>query len=179
MLIIMRGASGSGKSTLAEHIRRFVTDQRDYVPPPMTVPLFACLPTRRAFQVFSADHFFMWSGVYKFDRDKLGQAHEQCMRRTIEAARGADPEDVLVVDNTNTSLMEVLPYARIARAYGHSVHVVEIRSRQDTCEQMNVHDVPAKTIAHQLENISRSYGEVSRLGTTHVIDSSYIPSLQP
>lgn len=174
----MRGASGSGKSTLVEHIRRFVEDPA-YVPPPH--PLFAELPSGVRVEVMSADHYFMDGGVYKFDRERLGLAHQYCLHRFVEFARTARwyGNPILIVDNTNTTLEEVAPYARVGAAYGLDVHIVDILSDQHTCEKMNVHDVPAKTIEGQIDRLTRSRGAVHRYGTTHVITSSHIPSLQP
>ena len=69
--------------------------------------------------VVSADHHFveLGNGTYAFDPSKLGTAHGQCLRRYTEALQRG--ESHVVVDNTNTTLLEMSPYVSLALAYGY------------------------------------------------------------
>lgn len=155
-LIILRGASGAGKTTL---IRKFLNTG-----PKMVV---------------SADHFFEMPcpaceahGVdlagsvcatcngsgegYAFDPAKLGEAHGACFRNTIEALRlGID----VIVDNTNTTLVECSPYILLGQAFGVEIEVVELTTPLKTCIARATHGAPPHAITRQFENLSRSTSE--------------------
>lgn len=122
---IMQGVSGARKSTLSD------------VPNAYTV---------------SADHFFMREGEYHFDPSKLSKAHSECLRNFLEGIfMGIN---FIVVDNTNTTPVEVAPYYALASAYGYDVVIKYI-----PCEDLNVaaarnrHGVPLKTIEQQAKRI--------------------------
>lgn len=78
--VIMRGLPGSGKSYLAYQIIEATVKNPEL-------------------HIFSADKFFTNSrGQYKFEPDKLQQAHELAQRQfTQKACQGTSP---LIVDNT-------------------------------------------------------------------------------
>lgn len=119
-VIILRGVPGSGKSTWA---------RMEYPDAP----------------VFSADHYFEKSGRYIFDPSKLGEAHGECLRRFIDWANGSfDP--IVIVDNTNTTVAEVAPYAAVALAYEHDVVTVTFLCDPKIGARRNVHGVPEKSI---------------------------------
>lgn len=122
---IMQGVSGAGKSTHVPPVKAFVV---------------------------SADHFFMRRSGYCFDPSKLGQAHSSCL---LEFAKALEDElGFIVVDNTNTTPVEVAPYYALASAYGYDVVIKYI-----PCEDLNVaaarnqHGVPLKTIEQQAKRI--------------------------
>jgi len=98
-LIINRGPSGSGKSFLAREI------------------------TKNGGYVFSTDDFLIENGEYIFDRNKLGKAHEMNKQRTEKAMKeGLSP---IVVDNTNSTAWEFLPYIKMAKEYGYEIEYSE------------------------------------------------------
>tara|TARA_R110002072_G_scaffold302550_1_gene486273 strand:+ start:3047 stop:3445 length:399 start_codon:yes stop_codon:yes gene_type:complete len=81
-LILIRGLPGSGKSTLAktlfpEHI------------------------------LIEADQFFMRSGAYQFDFDKIKEAHAYCQKRTLKAFKSGLN---VVVANAFIEKWEMEPY---------------------------------------------------------------------
>lgn len=113
---IIRGASGSGKTAYTN--KHF---------PDATV----C----------SADAYFVDDeGNYKFNPTRLGAAHESC-RRSFKAAldRG---QELIVVDNTNTTLREFKPYVDLARERGYDVEVIRIETPLEVAAARNVHGVP-------------------------------------
>lgn len=87
-VIILCGVSGSGKSTIAKEIG--------------------------SGYVVSADDFFMASGEYKFDPTMLPAAHGQCLRDFVGCLQYGC--DTIVVDNTNTTMMEV---AHMPHSHSH------------------------------------------------------------
>lgn len=107
--------------------------------------------------VFSADNFFMKDGEYAFDPAKIGQAHADCFRRFIEClkmgvAMGSD--DVVVVDNTNTTAVEISPYMLAADAFGAQAEVVTVKCDPMVAHARNTHGVPEeaqKALAAQLD----------------------------
>lgn len=118
-VIVLRGISGSGKSTCARALAESVEGA----------------------VVVSSDHFFeQEDGSYAFDHDKLGEAHAMCFRAFIEACQAKVP--LIVVDNTNSRMIEIAPYMLGARAYGYEATVLEVEC--DVLEALGrgTHGVP-------------------------------------
>jgi predicted kinase len=92
--------------------------------------------------VVSADHYFeeLGGGTYAFDPSKLGEAHGQCLRRYTEALQRGEPR--VVVDNTNTTLLEMAPYVALALAYGCEVEIVRVTCDPAVAAARNSHGVP-------------------------------------
>lgn len=134
-VIIMRGVSGAGKSTWVK---------KNY-------PLA---------YVVSADLYFQADdGSYNFDASKLGEAHAFCLRRfttLVSANYGGD----IVVDNTNTSVWELAPYAALGAAFGFDVEIHNLNVNIYTAVERNVHKVDAKTIEKQMHRMKQ---ETSRI----------------
>lgn len=130
-LVVMRGVPGSGKSTAARKlVERFLAEH----------------PHASA-EVFSADDYFTRAdGTYVYEPAKIGLAHADCFRRVLAAlARGVD---LIVVDNTNTTAVEVAPYMLAAAAAERiaailTVHVVDPAGAAARC----THGVPADVVA--------------------------------
>jgi predicted ABC-type ATPase len=102
--IILSGISGSGKSTQADLLSQTVSGK--------------CV-------IVSADDYFYGSGeVYKFDPSKLGDAHGDCFKRYIHAMQ--EGVELVVVDNTNTTVQEISPYVLGAQAFGYDPTVVTV-----------------------------------------------------
>ncbi len=133
-VVILRGPSGAGKSTYAK--TRF--------------------PGRKV-EICSADDFFMKDGKYVFDWRLLDRAHAGCMKKFVDLLtwNGGDVE-VIVVDNTNTSLIEIAPYMQVAAAYSWPARVVTIDVDKKLAEKRNVHGVLIPQIERQLLNIRKA-----------------------
>lgn len=130
-VVLMVGVSGSGKSTFA---------YREY---PDAV-------------VSSANHYFLDDGgVYRFDPTKLGEAHGACLRSFVSAVQSGAP--CVVVDNTNTTLVELAPYVSLARAYGYSVEVVRVRCNVGVATGRNTHGVGAGTVQGMHDRIEAMF----------------------
>ena len=132
-VIIMCGISGSGKSTRTEKLYPEAT-------------------------VCSTDHFFMVNGEYKFDPRKLSQAHGNCLRKFVAELCYRKP--LIVVDNTNTSVAEVAPYAALALAYDYKLEIEILKVDVDTAAKRNIHGVPYTTIVKMAERIDNLKNEL-------------------
>ena len=118
MVIILRGPSGAGKSTYAKKFKGAL--------------------------VVSADDYFMMNGEYVFNPAGLPHAHARCLREFTHAVTSPDSkDDVIIVDNTNTSATEVAPYAELAQAYGHEMKIVTFVGDAVKAARRNIHRVPA------------------------------------
>lgn len=133
-IYIMSGVSGSGKSTYASSLAK---------PEDLTV--------------VSADHYFMEDGVYRFDPSRLGQAHARCLHNFIAALnqneREPDHDRVLVVDNTNTTELELAPYVAVSAAYGHRPTLVTVVANLEVAAARNTHGVTLQGVRRQWDNI--------------------------
>ncbi|KKN43561.1 hypothetical protein LCGC14_0702080 [marine sediment metagenome] len=116
-------------------------------------------------KVFSVDDYFMVGDKYEFDPTKIGEAHADCFRRYIDCVRkfqwifdyrpGAEMWDPrafgyhhdVVVDNTNTTTMEIAPYMLAAAAFYCEAEVITIKCAPQVAFDRNIHGVPLE--AHQ------------------------------
>jgi predicted kinase len=130
-VVILCGISGSGKSTRCKEV----------------------YPDAR---VVSADHFFMRGDKYDFDFRLLSAAHA-CLREFVdrlqaESYKCAEIGDVgytIVVDNTNTTIAEIAPYAALALAYGCDLQIEILSCEEKLAAERNVHGVPLQGIVKQ------------------------------
>ncbi|HOP26286.1 MAG TPA: AAA family ATPase [Candidatus Sabulitectum sp.] len=104
-------------------------------------------------EVFSADSFFMdRSGRYRFDPERLAEAHARCLRafteRLIELA--GCPDDscpvTLAVDNTNICSWEIAPYYSLSTAYGIPVRIVRLKADAALAHSRNIHGVEREKV---------------------------------
>lgn len=130
---ILCGVSGSGKSTyIAKHF-----------------------PTAT---VCSADHFFLDDrGEYCFNPKLLHKAHSECLlkfvQHLISPGLTGGQVGVLVVDNTNTSMQEIAPYAALANAYGYDTEIVLLQADPVEAHRRNQHCVPLKSVMGQFDRL--------------------------
>jgi hypothetical protein len=60
---------------------------------------------------------------------------------------------MIIVDNTNTTAMEIAPYAQLALAFGHSVEVITVECGINDAVGRNVHKVPRAVIVNQYKRL--------------------------
>lgn len=148
-IYVLQGVSGSGKSTWAK------------------VRAYEAIKQGRTVAICSADMFFEDAlGVYTFDASKLSEAHAACFRDYIGAV--TSDVDLIIVDNTNTTTMEVSPYFLAAQSI--NLHNKEVQPEGESyriqilrfdCPDLSValarnkHGTPIKAIQGQAERIER------------------------
>lgn len=134
-IIICRGVAGSGKSSLAKELGKGGV-------------------------VFSSDDFFMQGGKYNFNANQLGIAHLWNQNRVKDAMEKNEP--LIVVDNTNTRLVECSPYVKLAKKYGYDVEFAEPnwspelktpeeKWNYDFIKGKSVHNVPDEVIKKMID----------------------------
>lgn len=145
---ILSGCSGSGKSTEAKLIR----DRHAYLDKIGDDWVTIC----------SADHYFLYnriweldgnaSGTYNFNPALLGRAHGECLRRFIEAVQ--QEKQLIIVDNTNTTVEEMAPYYAVAGAYEAAVHIYTATTDPIVAHARNKHNVPLHVVQAQAARIA-------------------------
>ena len=111
---VLRGVPRCGKSTLAR-VYHAMFDRSEY---------------SNRVRTLSADSYYTNSkGVYSYDSDLHADAHRTCFRQFLELI--SDPEAavngwVVVVDNTNSRLIEAAPYMTAAGSFGHGATLVTV-----------------------------------------------------
>lgn len=134
-VILMAGVPGSGKT-------HYVNKELDL--------------TRES--VVSADNFFVGSdGVYRFDPTKLGTAHGDCLRGFVSSLMKG--MGTVVVDNTNTTVIEMAPYVALAAAYGYAVEIVRVGCDPAVAAARNTHGVPERAVRAMAERLDRTFQE--------------------
>jgi predicted kinase len=128
-VIVLRGVPGSGKSRQAA----LLAAESEAL--------------GRATQTFSADRFFVGGdGVYRFDREKIGAAHGQCLRFFARDVVNSIGSRTRIVDNTNTTVGEMQTYVRLAQAFGLSFELITVSCDPELAAARNVHGVPAAKV---------------------------------
>jgi len=127
-VIILRGLPGSGKSTFAKNLK---------------VDFSNVYRT----EIVSADDFFTiaLTGEFKFDPTRIGDAHADCFRRYLQLLQ--TKIDRVIVDNTNTTRLEISPYVLAAEAFGYSHLIKYFPCSIEEASERNIHNVPIETIA--------------------------------
>lgn len=126
MIHIMRGLPGSGKTTFAKSLK--------------TSPL-----------IVSADDWHMVNGVYQYDPKQAGEAHVQCFKAFLKGVLYGTQN--IVVDNTNTTLVELAPYVRVCEAYRCEYSIVYLLCPVEVAIKRNLHAVPVNTILAMNRNL--------------------------
>lgn len=120
---ILSGVPGSGKSTIARSMYAVVC---------------------------SADDHFLVDGEYRFDVTKLADAHGACLRKFVHAIQAG--KDV-VVDNTNTTSEEIIPYYAFAAAWGCDIELVTVQCDPEVAAARCLHGVPVGAVKASAERI--------------------------
>jgi len=131
MVFILQGVSGAGKTTWS----------KKYYPDAAWVN-----SNRFFYENEDSDEFI-------FDKYKLPEAHAQCFSDFSQDI--AFGEEVIIVDNTNTTVTEVLRYMIPAQQAGYNVQIICIETNLEKALRRNKHHVPMYAIVRQAHNIDR------------------------
>jgi predicted kinase len=101
-LLILRSAPGGGKSTYANRVKAKMRG------------LFGA-----SVCIASADSYFIKNGTYRYDRAKIGKAHEECRKQAHQAFLRDIP--YILVDNTNVQRSDFKDYVRMAQEFGYEI----------------------------------------------------------
>lgn len=137
-VIILRGVSGSGKTTYAFRLAQ----GNDNV-------------------IVSTDYFFMKSGKFVYEASKIQEAHSETLKNFIEVVT-AGKHSTIFVDNTNTSVAELAPYAAIATAYGYSVKIITLIVSPNVAAERSSHRVPIEVIRKQASTLESNNPHIPR-----------------
>ncbi|XP_018578614.1 NEDD4-binding protein 2-like isoform X2 [Anoplophora glabripennis] len=142
VLVIVRGVPGCGKSYLAKRILESTIG----------------LDNNYYLHILSADDFFFQSGVYRYDSSKISEAHGWNHNRAFQAlSRGFSP---VIIDNTNTQMWEMKPYAMMATDYGYIIEILEPDthwcSNDKELAKRNTHGVPKSKIRDMLDRYEKN-----------------------
>jgi hypothetical protein len=103
---------------------------------------------------YSADTFFEHSdGTYRFDLAKLPRAHGYCLRGYLRALQEGRRE--IVVDNTNTTVAEIAPYAALALAFGFELEIITIECSVEIAAARNIHGVPLASVQGAADRLAK------------------------
>lgn len=164
-VVILRGLPGAGKST---HAKKLIENLGQNANGKVRVKRALCDTVDWAeVWICSADDFFIDEhGVYKFNRNKIAEAHRVCMASFVTAvtwqamscgncADDGRGSDLIIVDNTNIHRWEYMPYVSVAEAFGHEVEIVEVwpglnydsgQRYAELTAARNTHNVPRETV---------------------------------
>lgn len=139
VLVLMRGVPGSGKTYLAEKI--------------VTATIGTSLVDYKT-HICSTDDFFMATGAYIYERQRLSEAHDWNQSRVRTALQqGLSP---VIVDNTNVETWEMEPYLKYGVRNGYFIEVMEPNTpwakKFNQLIMRNSHNVPPNTIRKMLNN---------------------------
>ncbi|XP_050416373.1 uncharacterized protein LOC126830144 [Patella vulgata] len=128
VLVLLRGLPGSGKSHLAREIKGNGI-------------------------ILSTDDYFIQDGIYMFEPNDLPTAHIWNRQRAINAMEaGTNP---VIIDNTNTKIWEMKPYAKSALQNGYNIVIMEpdtpwkFKARE--LQAKNIHGV-SKDVIHKMKD---------------------------
>jgi len=88
---------------------------------------------------------------YEFRPENASRAHSGCLREFVEAIQQS--WGVVIVDNTNTTAVELAPYVRLCEAFGIEYEIVFLRVPFGLACKRNVHVVPEATIWSMFQNL--------------------------
>ena len=142
----MSGVPGSGKSSYISYLRKEWEDDK----------FFIC----------STNHYFQRDLNGRFDPDadflfdeaKLPQAHAICLKKFVEeiipGSNSSVWADIVVVDNTNLTSLELSPYVCLGLAYGIPVEIITIMCDPRLAKDRNVHGFSLQSIS-KMDSILR------------------------
>ena len=139
-MILTRGWPGSGKSYLSKQIAQKAANNN-----------IRC-------ETFSTDNYWMQNGDYIFNPTKLSIAHkwnQDNVRFACEEKLGFAKPELVIVDNTNLTFKELIPYLNIAKKNNYIPFEVVPNTpwmyNIQECVDRNQHGVPSEAIERMMK----------------------------
>ncbi len=138
-LILMHGISGAGKSTVTNYIKeqiegKFYTDEQ-------------CV-------ICSTDDYHYIDGQYVFQPDKLSYFHKLNQEAATQHLKDGH---IVIVDNTNLTIHECLPYLKPVLELGLDYCIIEPTGpnarNAEVLAQRNKHSVPLEAIKRMISRM--------------------------
>ncbi|CAG9863796.1 unnamed protein product [Phyllotreta striolata] len=144
VLVILRGLPGSGKSTLASIILQNTIGY----------------DSNHGLHIFSTDDYFCQNPrrIFMYDSRKIEEAHNWNQRRAFSSmSKGFSP---VIIDNTNTQMWEMKPYANMATDFGYILCILEPDTHwcfnDRELSKRNTHNVPKDKIRTMSERYEKN-----------------------
>ncbi|CAG0881872.1 unnamed protein product [Darwinula stevensoni] len=130
VILIMRGLPGSGKS----HLTKVITQLYPHA------------------TICSADDYYSLTGMYEFDPSRLKDAHAYSQAKADqECNKGTS---VVIIDNTNVTRWEMIPYVKMGNAYKYVVLLIEPKTPwfkdAEELARRNTHNVSVDLLKRRL-----------------------------
>ncbi|XP_050295969.1 NEDD4-binding protein 2 isoform X2 [Anthonomus grandis grandis] len=108
--------------------------------------------------ILSTDDYFVKKGVYLYDPRKLSEAHGWNHNRAFQImSKGFSP---VIIDNTNTQMWEMKPYAAMATDYGYILEILEPDTHwcfnEKELGKRNVHNIPKSSIRNMMDRYEKN-----------------------
>lgn len=134
-IFLMRSIPGAGKSTW---IRKF--EAKNY-------------QEGQKWNICSADHYHTKEGLYLYVPSNAKKAYNLCLEKYLSCLQDYPATEYLFVDNTNTLVVELAPYYRLAELFDIAVTIIQLDCDFATACKRNTHKVPPETIWRMYQNI--------------------------
>lgn len=129
-VLILRGLPGSGKSTFVKEAKKMYDNV----------------------VVVSADDYHMIDSKYVYRQENAQRAHEACFDSFVKAIM-SEEDCTIIVDNTNTTSREIMPYYIVAKNMDAHIQVHQFYCKPEVSFERNIHKVPFATISRMSENL--------------------------
>jgi len=150
-VIIMQGVSGSGKSTYARNLVSNYSGSSAIV----SADDFFLQPRSGGCRAFNSNKPSSSGPTeYVFDATKLGEAHAWCFREFV--AELSDETELVIVDNTNSTPVEIAPYMLGASAFGYEAKIVRVLCSPKLAYERGKHGVSYDAILDCIARIDNS-----------------------
>lgn len=172
VMAIMRGPPGCGKSYLARSL--------------IEATVGIANSANYSNHIFSADDHMLRNGEYYYNPNKLTEVHMKNEARVLKSVtEGRSP---VIVDNTNMTAWEMLPFSQMAVQHGYILEIVEPANpwskNPSQLAKRNTHGVPLDKIKSMIQKYEGTYDgdsllEYFKLSYPHGMEPPVLRNIPP